>query len=126
VGGMAFSGISTTVVTPPLAAACVPVQKPSHSVRPGSLRWTWASTRPGNRILGEWSTYVTVEGKSAWGTTSFTMEMIFPVREETVMVAGEMMSELSGSVRTAREETMTVMGFGSCEDVGTVMMTAGC
>ena len=40
VGGMAFSGMSTTVVTPPNAAARVPVQKPSHSVRPGSLRFT--------------------------------------------------------------------------------------
>lgn len=42
VGGMEFKGMSTTVVTPPEAAARVPVQKPSQSVRPGSLRWTWA------------------------------------------------------------------------------------
>ena len=42
VGGMEFKGMSTTVVTPPDAAARVPVQKPSQSVRPGSLRWTWA------------------------------------------------------------------------------------
>ncbi|EDK41222.1 hypothetical protein PGUG_05321 [Meyerozyma guilliermondii ATCC 6260] len=38
VGGMAFNGISITVVTPPDAAALVPVAKPSHSVLPGSLR----------------------------------------------------------------------------------------
>lgn len=37
-----MSGISTTVVTPPDAAALVPVQKPSQSVRPGSFKWTWA------------------------------------------------------------------------------------
>ena len=37
-----MSGMSTTVVIPPDAAARVPVQKPSQSVRPGSLRCTWA------------------------------------------------------------------------------------
>src|SRR5579863_4593931 len=40
VGGMELSGMSTTVVIPPDAAARVPVQKPSQSVRPGSLRCT--------------------------------------------------------------------------------------
>lgn len=34
--------MSTTVVMPPDAAARVPVQKPSQSVRPGSLRCTCA------------------------------------------------------------------------------------
>lgn len=38
VGGMELSGMSMTVVTPPDAAARVPVQKPSQSVRPGSFR----------------------------------------------------------------------------------------
>lgn len=38
VGGIEFNGISTTVVIPPATAARVPVQKPSHSVRPGSFR----------------------------------------------------------------------------------------
>jgi hypothetical protein len=42
VGGIELSGMSTTVVTPPDAAARVPVQKPSQSVRPGSLRCTCA------------------------------------------------------------------------------------
>ena len=32
---MLFSGMSTSVVTPPAAAARVAVAKPSHSVRPG-------------------------------------------------------------------------------------------
>ena len=45
VGGIEFSGISTTVVTPPDRAALVPVQKPSHSVRPGSFKCTWALGR---------------------------------------------------------------------------------
>jgi len=42
VGGIELSGMSTTVVIPPDAAARVPVQKPSQSVRPGSLRCTCA------------------------------------------------------------------------------------
>jgi hypothetical protein len=42
VGGIELSGMSTTVVMPPDAAARVPVQKPSQSVRPGSLRCTCA------------------------------------------------------------------------------------
>jgi hypothetical protein len=42
VGGMELRGMSTTTVTPPEDAARVPVAKPSQSVRPGSLRWTWA------------------------------------------------------------------------------------
>ena len=47
VTGMQLSGMSTSVVTPPAAAARVAVAKPSHSVRPGSLTCTWVSTRPG-------------------------------------------------------------------------------
>ena len=50
VGGMEFSGMSRIVVTPPAAAARVAEAKPSHSVRPGSLTWTWVSTRPGIRV----------------------------------------------------------------------------
>ena len=42
VGGIELRGMSTTVVMPPDAAARVPVQKPSQSVRPGSLRCTCA------------------------------------------------------------------------------------
>jgi hypothetical protein len=38
VGGIELSGMSTSEVTPPIAAARVAVAKPSHSVRPGSLR----------------------------------------------------------------------------------------
>lgn len=48
VGGIELSGMSTIVVTPPAAAARVAEAKPSHSVRPGSLTWTWVSTRPGS------------------------------------------------------------------------------
>ena len=47
VTGMQLSGMSTSVVTPPAAAARVAVSKPSHSVRPGSLMCTWLSTSPG-------------------------------------------------------------------------------
>ena len=51
VGGMLLSGMSTSVVTPPAAAARVALAKPSHSVRPGSLTCTWESTRPGSSDL---------------------------------------------------------------------------
>src|SRR6476661_1394377 len=50
VGGMELSGMSMMVVTPPAAAARVADAKPSHSVRPGSLTWTWVSTRPGRSV----------------------------------------------------------------------------
>lgn len=42
-----YSGMSTMVVIPPDAAACVAVTNPSQSVLPGSLTWTWLSTTPG-------------------------------------------------------------------------------
>ena len=51
-----FSGMSTSVVTPPAAAARVAVAKPSHSVRPGSLTCTWVSTRPGSSARSPRST----------------------------------------------------------------------
>src|SRR5205807_3460582 len=53
VGGLALSGISITVVTPPAAALMLPVSKPSQCVRPGSLKWTCGSMHPGrtNRFL---------------------------------------------------------------------------
>ena len=38
VTGFEFLGISIRVVTPPAAAAFVPVLNPSHSVRPGSFK----------------------------------------------------------------------------------------
>ena len=34
-------------VAPPAAAPRVPLDQPSQSARPGSLKWTWASTAPG-------------------------------------------------------------------------------
>ena len=48
VAGTLLSGMSTSVVTPPAAAARVAVSKPSHSVRPGSLMCTCVSTTPGD------------------------------------------------------------------------------
>ena len=47
VAGIELSGMSSSVVTPPAAAARVAVSNPSQSVRPGSLMWTCVSTRPG-------------------------------------------------------------------------------
>ena len=48
VAGTELRGISTSVVTPPAAAARVAVRKPSQSVRPGSLMCTCVSTKPGS------------------------------------------------------------------------------
>ena len=47
--------MSTSVVTPPAAAARVAVAKPSHSVRPGSLMWTWRvdESRDQHLVIGE-------------------------------------------------------------------------
>ena len=52
VGGIELSGMSTTVVTPPDSAALVPVQKPSHSVRPGSFKCTCALEGRKVRVTG--------------------------------------------------------------------------
>src|SRR5206468_2824633 len=46
VGGLALSGMSIAVVTPPAASALVPRAKPSQWVRPGSSRCTWGSIPP--------------------------------------------------------------------------------
>ena len=57
VGGIELSGMSTSVVAPPSAAASVAETKPSHSVRPGSLMCTWVSTMPGSTyaVSGAWN-----------------------------------------------------------------------
>ena len=47
VGGLVV-GISITEVTPPTAAAMLPLRKSSLCSAPGSRKWTWASTNPGN------------------------------------------------------------------------------
>ena len=39
--------MAQTVVKPPLAAALVPAAIVSLYVNPGSLKWTWTSTKPG-------------------------------------------------------------------------------
>jgi hypothetical protein len=87
VGGTELSGMSISVVTPPAAAARVALAKPSHSVRPGSLTWTWVSTRPGRRISrpGSSST-AAASGESPKPATA----AIRPAR--TVTVTGRMPS----------------------------------
>ena len=72
VTGLLLSGMSTSVVTPPAAAACVALSKPSHSVRPGSLTWTWLSTRPGSRTRSPTSS-VGVPGSTAPSSTTATI-----------------------------------------------------
>ena len=47
VGGSEFSGMSTPHVKPPAASARVPLPQPSQAARPGSLKCTCASIRPG-------------------------------------------------------------------------------
>ena len=46
-GGSEVHGMSTTHVTPPAAAALVPVSKSSRWVNPGSSKWTCPSITPG-------------------------------------------------------------------------------
>ena len=48
VSGTGFKfGIAHTVVKPPRAAERVPASIVSLYVNPGSLKWTWTSTKPG-------------------------------------------------------------------------------
>ncbi|MBK6404685.1 MAG: hypothetical protein IPF66_06405 [Holophagales bacterium] len=47
-GGSDVQGMSTTVVTPPAAAARVPVSNVSRCVNPGSSKWTCPSIAPGS------------------------------------------------------------------------------
>ncbi len=75
VGGMLLSGMSTSVVTPPAAAARVAVAKPSHSVRPGSLMWTCESTMPGEMMASPASTTRTPGGSWPVVTGSVTAAM---------------------------------------------------
>jgi hypothetical protein len=108
---MAFNGISITVVTPPKAAALVPVQKPSHSVLPGSLRCTCASTRPGRRMSGLWSWYTVSGEKFEEGRMEVCTSWIFPLLVFITIVAGVTRPEI-----TARDETRTVSdGFEAVE-----------
>ena len=62
--------MSTKVVVPPAAAARVAVAKPSHSVRPGSFRWTWVSTTPGSTASSPTSSSAAPAGTSAHGATA--------------------------------------------------------
>lgn len=107
VGGMALSGMSMSVVTPPAAAALVPVQNPSHSVRPGSLRCTWVSTIPGMSTSGEISRYRVLVGKLVRGSTVSCTAIILPLAGDMTSVAGEMRSpstvRLEQSTKTSGE-----------------------
>lgn len=77
VGGSELRGMSSRVVMPPAAAARVAVQNPSHSVRPGSLTWTWVSTRPGMRTSSPKSSTRAPAGASvSYGRTA---SMVPPV-----------------------------------------------
>jgi hypothetical protein len=109
VGGIAFKGISMTVVTPPDAAARVPVENPSHSVLPGSLRWTWASTNPGISICGLLSSYGVPGGKDETSRINGRTDKMCPVMLEIVIVAGEMVRLFWSSGITARDETKMVI-----------------
>ncbi len=80
VGGTEFSGMSMMVVTPPAAAARVAEAKPSHSVRPGSLTWTWVSTRPGSRVSSSASSMISVPARPL---PSGSMATILPPRTPT-------------------------------------------
>src|SRR5882672_4206844 len=57
-GGSVF-GMQATAVNPPRAAARVPVSIVSFSSWPGSRRWTWMSTKPGQTTAPRTSTIST-------------------------------------------------------------------
>ncbi len=67
VTGLLLSGMSTSVVIPPAAAAAVAVGNPSQSARPGSLMWTWVSTRPG-RIIRSPRSSTRIDGSTSPGS----------------------------------------------------------
>ncbi len=69
VAGMLLSGMSTSVVTPPAAAARVACSNPSHSARPGSLMWTCVSTRPGSTTNAPASSVYARRSSSVRGDT---------------------------------------------------------
>ena len=71
VGGWAFSGMSTKHVPPPAATARLPDAKPSQSVRPGSLKWTCASTTPG-RTWSPLASISSAAARSSAGPTATT------------------------------------------------------
>ena len=77
VGGIELSGMSTSVVTPPAAAARVAVAKPSHSVRPGSLMCTWLSTSPG---ISTWSSAMSTVVSATGGSSYAAIGHDHPVR----------------------------------------------
>ena len=68
-GGSEFSGMSITVVVPPAAAARLPLGQPSQSARPGSLKWTCASTAPG-RTSSPRASIVSAADTSSSGPTA--------------------------------------------------------
>src|SRR5690606_31878572 len=80
VGGTLLSGMSMRVVIPPAAAARVAVAKPSHSVRPGSLTWTWVSTRPGSRTTSSpYSTTRSPVSAEPSGSTAVILPPVTPM-----------------------------------------------
>ena len=91
--GREFRGMSTRVVMPPAAAARVAVAKPSQSVRPGELMWTWGSMKPGRMA---WSPASTTWSAGP-GTSRSEMRRMRP--SLTTMAAGR-----TPSGRTARWE----------------------
>ena len=70
---MLFRGMSMNVVTPPAAAARLAATKPSHSVRPGSLTWTWVSTSPGSRTSSSARISSSAASQSASNASTATM-----------------------------------------------------
>jgi hypothetical protein len=62
----------------------VAVSKPSHSVRPGSLMWTWVSTRPGISTSSSPSTTSSVASRSeAKGSIRTTRPSFTPIARST-------------------------------------------
>ncbi|CAM5669770.1 hypothetical protein STENM223S_03653 [Streptomyces tendae] len=110
VGGMELSGMSTRVVMPPAAAARVAVQKPSHSVRPGSFTCTWVSTRPGRTTWSPTSSSRAPAGTGAsYGSTAVIFSPVTAI--DAARVPSGVMTRVERSTSSASD---TRIPFSTC------------
>src|SRR4051812_41843548 len=98
--------MSTIVVTPPAAAARVAESKPSHSVRPGSLTWTWVSTRPGTSTSSSARAILrAADGGSSYGVSAVMRPEATPTHTDDSPP-----SKIARRARTTRSMSAATVG----------------